>query len=473
MMRENNMSTKSITPLDNSEQTMLTSHSNGDILVDYDEIWGIGDMSSIQKVNETDRKPYIVSTSMGYEVDSGGNKHRKRVSKRFATLEEAEAYKRQMDLGEPTVMLQNQITVLLEKIQRLESVTSGVEKPKPLTEYKATDGKVYTADTSIFEFAEYWVDVAKCKNKGMVSDYKHYQSYLRRPKILQGKKLSDVTDDLLRKAMNEFIDTGLQDGGKPSWSAICRFYSMLFRPIEYAMECEIIPTNKRYIIPRKEFECKKPNLDDDKLDVYTDKQVEQAYEVIGDDVLMRAVIAVFNSTGARHNELRSLRWADFDEEKGELWIKSAVKHGTMDIGTTKTDRPRSAPIVLDKMAVDCLLKLRELQETSDLYAKARSNKKFGVYIFINLAGNLFDRKALSERWARYKEILISEYGWDKSKAYRLYDFRHTAITRWIEEYGFTAAEVAGLAGTSIQMIEKVYFHQDEVKLTEKQKMVKR
>ncbi len=132
-------------------------------------------------------------------------------------------------------------------------------------------------------------------------------------------------------------------------------------------------------------------------------------------------------TGMRTGEVRALKWNDIKGEKVLVHSNFTLTHGLKN--STKTNKKRWVP--LNKRCLDIL---NETPQT-------------GEFIF---TGNRHSYQSfVYKRMKKLKEADLISY------RYRPYDFRHTALSRWVEA-GIPVAQIANWAGNSSEVIWKHY-----------------
>ena len=132
-------------------------------------------------------------------------------------------------------------------------------------------------------------------------------------------------------------------------------------------------------------------------------------------------------TAMRTGEVRALRWDDIKDNKILVHQNWTLTHGLKN--STKTNKKRWVPLNN---------KCREILE------QLSRNEEY-IFPWDRLAFQSYFRKKLQPL---YQTGLISH-------AYRPYDCRHTAISRWIEA-GIPVPQVANWAGNTSEIIFKHY-----------------
>jgi integrase len=128
-------------------------------------------------------------------------------------------------------------------------------------------------------------------------------------------------------------------------------------------------------------------------------------------------------TGMRTGEVRALQWTDINENKILVHSNYTLTHGYK--ASTKTNKQRWVP--LNKTAHEILNELK--QEDKYIFPWNR-------YTF--------------QSFFRDKVDQLHSVGLVKHR-YRPYDFRHVAISRWLEE-GIPVAQAANWAGNTSEVI---------------------
>ena len=132
-------------------------------------------------------------------------------------------------------------------------------------------------------------------------------------------------------------------------------------------------------------------------------------------------------TGMRTGEVRALKWKDIKDDKILVHSNYTLTHGLKN--STKTNKKRWVPL-----NTRCKEILNETPETAE-------------FIF---TGNRYAYQSFV--YDRMKELKAAEL---ITHRYRPYDFRHTALSRWLEA-GIPVAQVANWAGNSSEIIWKHY-----------------
>ena len=132
-------------------------------------------------------------------------------------------------------------------------------------------------------------------------------------------------------------------------------------------------------------------------------------------------------TAMRTGEVRALKWEDIKNGRILVHANYTLTHGYK--STTKTNKPRWVPINPRFQEI-----LDELPHCSEF-----------IFPWNRLAFQSFFAKRMAEL---YEAGLISEI-------YRPYDFRHVAISRWIED-GIPVMQAAKWAGNTSEIIWKHY-----------------
>lgn len=132
-------------------------------------------------------------------------------------------------------------------------------------------------------------------------------------------------------------------------------------------------------------------------------------------------------TAMRTGEVRALRWEDIRDGKILVHANYTLTHGLKD--STKTNKKRWVPLN---------------QRCQEILASLPQESQF-IFPWDRLSFQSYFRKKLKPL---HDAELISH-------AYRPYDCRHTAISRWIES-GIPVPQVAAWAGNTSEIIFKHY-----------------
>jgi integrase len=132
-------------------------------------------------------------------------------------------------------------------------------------------------------------------------------------------------------------------------------------------------------------------------------------------------------TAMRTGEVRALRWDDIKDNKILVHQNWTLTHGLKD--STKTNKKRWVPLN---------------NKCQEIMAQLSQDSEY-IFPWDRLAFQSYFRKKLQPL---HQAELISH-------AYRPYDCRHTAISRWIEA-GIPVPQVANWAGNTSEIIFKHY-----------------
>lgn len=136
---------------------------------------------------------------------------------------------------------------------------------------------------------------------------------------------------------------------------------------------------------------------------------------------------VMLQTAMRTGEVRALRWQDIKDQRILIHANYTLTHGYKN--TTKTNKPRWVPIN---------------ERVQEIFDSLPRTSEF-IFPWNRLAFQSFFGDRMREMHAAG---LISEI-------YRPYDFRHVAISRWIED-GIPVMQAAKWAGNTSEVIWKHY-----------------
>ncbi|MFK0098982.1 tyrosine-type recombinase/integrase [Streptomyces sp. NPDC091040] len=175
--------------------------------------------------------------------------------------------------------------------------------------------------------------------------------------------------------------------------------------------------------------------------------------------LYRAFFATLYFAGLRPEEAVGLRvgdatlpendsdWGEFlvheaQPEVGSQWTDTGEVHEERDLKGRGEGDTRTVPI--HPLLVEILrgiIKEYDLKPADLLFP----GEKGGM-----LAGSVFRRV-----WAKAREAVLSEREFNTPTGKRVYDLRHTCLTTWLNS-GIPAAEVAEMAGNSVQVLLSTY-----------------
>lgn len=153
--------------------------------------------------------------------------------------------------------------------------------------------------------------------------------------------------------------------------------------------------------------------------------------------------------GLRPGEARSLRWADLDLDAGELSVTGQQDRANRRTRTKRRVRNAARTIGLDEMTIERLRTWNDDQQL--LKAKAGPLWIDLDVVATTARGTQIDRHS----WARSVRQLCSAVGIDPP--IDPYELRHTAISLQADA-GRSSFEIADWAGTSEEMISRVYRH---------------
>lgn len=156
-----------------------------------------------------------------------------------------------------------------------------------------------------------------------------------------------------------------------------------------------------------------------------------------------ALMLVLYDTGTRAGEPRALRWRDYYPDRNFLPIRSAIEGGTADKRKGTKDGSVKAAYLQD----------RTVQELAIWRAESRFNGD-DDYIFTVTGQAPVSNAAIGQKFRK----VLEELGYE-STGWTPYWLRHSFVTYGLEVLG--EAEIAALAGHSVQVSRATYQHADD------------
>ncbi len=252
------------------------------------------------------------------------------------------------------------------------------------------------------------------------STYRNYERDLRLRLVPEfGRlRLRDITRDRIETYLARL------DDGKLSRKTINDSLIPLKGVLHRAVRDGVIPHNPALDIDRDE-PLKLPR--DEPSMLYLNRDDARRYLDACPD-WYRPLAELLIGTGARLGEALALEWRDVDWDAPALRIERAVKVSTRNVGSTKSDKGRTA--MLDPFLIDVLKRQRE-------------RHGLGRLIFPSDAGGY---RAHSSVWTHGHAKAVK-----RSRVHpklRIHDLRHTAATLWLG------------AGESIYFVQQQLGHAD-------------
>jgi len=167
-----------------------------------------------------------------------------------------------------------------------------------------------------------------------------------------------------------------------------------------------------------------------------------------------SLMLVLYDTGTRAGETRALRWRDYYPERNFIPIRSAIEGGTADKRKGTKDGSVKAGYLQD----------RTVQELAIWRAESRFADD-DDYLFTVNGDTPISNAAIGQKFRKVLESLGYE-----STGWTPYWLRHTFVTLGQEKLG--EAEVAALAGHSVQVSRSTYQHADDETLYRKTRQLK-
>lgn len=151
----------------------------------------------------------------------------------------------------------------------------------------------------------------------------------------------------------------------------------------------------------------------------------------------------------RPGEARALRWADIDVETGQLSVTGQQDRQNNRTRTKRRVRNATRTIRIDQITIDRLLQWQSEQD--ELRAVAGPAWTELELVASTTRGTTVDRHA----WARSVRSICIKAGIDPP--IDPYELRHTAVSLQADA-GRSSFEIADWAGTSEEMISRIYRH---------------
>lgn len=208
-----------------------------------------------------------------------------------------------------------------------------------------------------------WLDIwleKYMKNTLRANTYRSYNLYVKsyiNPYIGE-RKISSITakdvQDLYRFLKTEgsikHKDKGLSD------STIKRIHNVLHKALKMAVENNMLPHN-----PSDGIRLKKPVSSE--MKVLNDEEIQIFIKEVKKDEYWRDFFCIELATGLRLGEICGLKWEDYDESDGKLWVIRTVYYesGKLSVGEPKTEQGKRQ-IILPKAAQEILQSRNKISE---------------------------------------------------------------------------------------------------------------
>lgn len=387
------------------------------------------------------KKPFMVQRRVYFEDGSY-----KRVSKCFATREEAEEYAATVN-GEREQSRSRSESVHIE-------TTANSRQALGLSDYSAILGtgiegtQAVGGNMSFYNYMLYYIkDSGQCtcgdRTKKCYMDTAE-RIHKELDEIGKGSiTLCELDDIVLNTVIKNIASCS---GG----SLVSKVYGFIKRVLGYSFAIRYI---NRDIVPLLvKAKCVKKSKNDSNRKPYEDEEIQMMLDAAKSNTRLYAMIVLALYSGMRPAEIRALRWSDIDWSNGEIHVNGAVKREYTDlnkssyiecVGSTKSEYGiRDIPLA-DSTA-EALTEWRAESESSPIGSASE-------YIFYSADGSAMNENQFNSLWRRF----ISSHGW-KGKGYFLYRFRHTFCTRLLLS-GRTPQEVQALMGDStLAVIMNIY-----------------
>lgn len=160
-----------------------------------------------------------------------------------------------------------------------------------------------------------------------------------------------------------------------SQSRFNKYFYVLKRVLDYAVENEYIDSNPVLLVKRTSKLFGKPIVKD--LEYFSKEEMrmilDEKYQGCNENefhkyIFMRIFMHIGFYTGARTGEIASLKWSDIDFKKKTLTIARSIRKGVL--GTTKTDNIRTIPMV--EALVNVLLEYKGTPDKEYIFRNPRT-----------------------------------------------------------------------------------------------------
>lgn len=366
------------------------------------------------------KKPYMVQRRV-YFADGSY----KRVSKCFATREEAEEYAAKVD-GE-----RNQAGFRTEAVH-IEPTENGREAFGLSANYSTILGtgiegaQAVGGNMSFYDYMLYYINESEQCNCG----YDTKRCYITAAKQIQRQlkalgcdsiRLNEIDDTVLNKVTSGLIQSRL------SQSSLNKVYIVITMVLKYA-NCKGY-THVYTDLIRKG----KSIVEEQKRPPYSDKELELIFVAAKSNIRLYAFLSIALYTGMRPSEIRALKWCDIDFVKNEVRVTKAIKREKNNgqvayangrkpmsveyVGKTKSDKG-VRPIPLSVEAAKILTVWKE---------ESRGTEE--DFLFSNRNGNALTDSGIHDMWYRFlKKNGLDHHG------FMIYRYRHTFCTHLLKKH---------------------------------------
>lgn len=295
------------------------------------------------------------------------------------------------------------------------NMTLGQWLDKWLDEYK-----VFTIRTSTLEGYRY---LSNCYIKPYLGDWK-----------LSAIKTEDVQKLYNWLRENGRVNEHREKGDTLSDSMIRGIHMMLHQAMDTAVRERLIvknPTNGT-VVPRPNHPPKQ---------ILTEEQMKKFLAVVDQDIVWTDFFYTELTTGLRRGEICGLRWQDFDEKTGRLYIRRSVrdrKGGGVTVGETKTEKG---------------VRMIQLPPSTAQRLSARKKTSYSDWIFHN---PVMPELPVAPQTAYHHLKRLLRYA--ELPMIRFHDLRHTFATHALAS-GVDAKTLSGILGhTNASFTLDTYTH---------------
>lgn len=361
------------------------------------------------------KKPYMVQWRV-YLEDGGF----KRVSKYFATRDEAEAYAARVDRERERAVPRSESVHIAATSNNKEALGLPTN-PTALPAAGNVSAQTVGGNMSFYDYMRYYIkESGQCTcsdrtKKCYIDTAKRIHKELE--KMGKGSIALNKLDDT---ALNNVIQSIANASGR---SLLDKVYHFTRQVLKYAFARGYINKDIAPLIIKAK--CRKKSKAESNRKPYTDNEIEMILDAAKPNTRLYAFISIALYTGMRPAEIRALRWSDIDWQKREIHVNGAVKRKYDDLDKSKHDEfvgsTKSESGIRKLHLADNLAQaLRDWRAESECDPVGRSSE----FIFYSADGSAMKENQYGSLWRRF----INSNGW-KGKGYFLYRFRHTFCTR--------------------------------------------
>lgn len=366
------------------------------------------------------KKPYMVQRRVYFE--DGGYK---RVSKCFATREEAEAYAAKVDED------REQAVPRSESVQ-IAATSNSKEALGLSADYAALLGKgIDTAQTvggnmSFYDYMLYYIEDSGQCTCGYDTNrcYITAANQIKRELVNLGCgsiKLNEIDDTVLNKVISNMVN------GSASQSALDKVDIVIKMVLKYA----ICKGHASIIIDL--IHKGKSLVKEKERPPYTDEELELIFSAAKSDLRLYAYLAISLCAGMRPSEIRALKWCDIDFDNNVIHVTKAMKREENKARTPNANGkiPKSIECVGKTKSEKGVRTLPLARDVAIVLAawKDESGGTAESFIFTNRKGGALTDSGLHSMWSRFlKKNNIA------NKGFILYRFRHTFCTQLLKKY---------------------------------------